>query len=336
MLISLDDFPPGHTSMPNERTFKFFGREFHFIEPLGVGVHYCIIIEWRGGRILLIWPMFSQELRIWDQIANNRMTDPEDLSAPTPYPTASPFMINNMVNGSFIVRKPPRTINCSSSEYYLLQDAAADASQAAMEAAAALENGTRGVEFATWFGATANKTVVIEKLRTVGNLLDSGRTHAVCHSKYCDRFNYAYIFPQDLSPPRHDIDFASKAGIVIHLVSMFESVYRSVGTEVHALGAADVLNLAKTNPALSVVNADTYQFFVEFTSQYSHISPETKLNILENNGKGAGSGATFIGKYCDASLDCTKDAKDAASFTVKGSSLKGAVGKDLEYFCPCH
>ena len=129
---------------------------------------------------------------------------------------------------------------------------------------------TATTRYTTWFGAlsTANWNTVkahFTNIRAVYN------TQPIVFDCGCTKKNtYAYVYPAQpykiylcgafWSAPATGTD--SKAGTLVHETSHFTVV---AGTQDYAYGQTLAKNLALTNPAQAVMNADSHEYFAENT-----------------------------------------------------------------------
>jgi len=160
------------------------------------------------------------------------------------------------------------TVSCSTSQASAITSAVSGAKTYASNSLSYLNAGTKGARYTTWFGvydATRYSTVKSH----YNNILSAYTNQAVSVNCACsDAGVYAYVYPTQpykiwvcpafWSAPATGTD--SKAGTLVHEMSHFNVV---AATDDWAYGQTNAKNLAKTNPAKAVDNADSHEYFAE-------------------------------------------------------------------------
>jgi len=148
------------------------------------------------------------------------------------------------------------TINTAYNNFVKMADAAVRVAQQVNTA-----------DYVTWFG-----TYDITRSTTVRNNLITITRNTIVNYK-CERNEpnvYAYVYPSDR---QHHIYFCgafwpiksiggydTKAGTILHELSHFDDL---AGTDDWSYGVTPCKNLARTNPARAIANADNYEYFGE-------------------------------------------------------------------------
>lgn len=167
---------------------------------------------------------------------------------------------------------------CSASQQTQVQEAHTRAGQLTAFAILALggtkeANRASSQRYTTWFGTytAARYSTVQNNFSKILGALDNETVtyHCDCSDNY-----YAYVYPnnpyhiylcQKFWPaPLDGTD--SKAGTIIHETSHF---YVVADTDDNAYGHAACKNLANSNPAQAVANADSHEYFAENTPPLS-------------------------------------------------------------------
>jgi len=123
--------------------------------------------------------------------------------------------------------------------------------------------------YVTWFGTCdANRLkTVATNYNNIRNRINSGY-RMTCNTG-CSSGVYAYVYPSDNTFTVYvcsgyinagNCNTDSKAGTIVHEISHFTPV---AGTSDHAYGQANCRNLASTNPARAIQNADNYEYMAE-------------------------------------------------------------------------
>jgi peptidyl-Lys metalloendopeptidase len=134
-----------------------------------------------------------------------------------------------------------------------------------------LNTGTVGPRYTTWFGAytSSRYNTVKQNFTSIDAAMDQsgGQVKINCG---CNQNYYAYVYPTRpyeifvcrafWTAPLTGTD--SKAGTLVHEMSHFNV---TAGTDDHVYGQAGAKNLAISNPAAAVDNADSHEYFAENT-----------------------------------------------------------------------
>jgi peptidyl-Lys metalloendopeptidase len=157
---------------------------------------------------------------------------------------------------------------CTTSEKTALKQAVSNAAQFSQKSEDWLAaNPSGGGAYATWFGTYSSSrfTRVSSAYSRITSELTSKAVTLDCTS---DEDYYAYVYPDDpyviylcnafWTAPATGTD--SKAGTLVHESSHFTV---NGGTDDHVYGQTAAKQLAKSNPADAVDNADNYEYFAE-------------------------------------------------------------------------
>jgi len=166
---------------------------------------------------------------------------------------------------------------CSAEEQAAVEDAidkgCEEAAAAAAAAAAAVTNGAGDENYAEWWGAfnagraatvSANWDAIRDALCPSGS---TKKMEYVCHGPDCTPGVYAYVFPGTEPNTIYLCDgfwgavtvgFDSRPGVLIHEMSHLKA-----GTDDHAYGTTACRDLASTDPATAIDNADNYEYYAE-------------------------------------------------------------------------
>jgi peptidyl-Lys metalloendopeptidase len=162
-------------------------------------------------------------------------------------------------------------VGCSTTQIDGAGKAVVEARKYAENAKGYLNAGTVGPRYTTWFGAytSSRYATVNQHFVNIDAAVDqsNGEIKINCG---CNQSYYAYVYPTRpyeifvcrafWSAPLTGTD--SKAGTLIHETSHFNVV---AGTDDHVYGQAGAKNLAITDPAAAVDNADNHEYFAENT-----------------------------------------------------------------------
>jgi len=159
---------------------------------------------------------------------------------------------------------------CTASQQSNLNSARSNASTYAANALAYLNAGTQGPRYTTWFGVfnSTRYSTVQSHFASISNAMDTAPVTFDCS---CKKKNvYAYVYSNQpytiylcgvfWTAPMTGTD--SKAGTLIHEMSHFTVV---AGTDDWVYGQSGAQNLAITDPAKAVDNADSHEYFAENT-----------------------------------------------------------------------
>ncbi len=170
--------------------------------------------------------------------------------------------------------------NCNKTQIAYATEAL-DGAEAIVVRAAALVGDTP--EYATWFGvySKANAEHVRRTLKSIGAALRSDQLKAVCPrigEEDCSVSTYANVWPDspyvvNLCPSffrmpsmigvvrtSSAFDSGTREGTIIHEVSHFEVVG---GTDDNCYGREVCSDMARTDIAAAIDNADSYQYYAE-------------------------------------------------------------------------
>lgn len=158
---------------------------------------------------------------------------------------------------------------CTTTQQTNLNAARSQASTYSTNSLAYLTAGTQGLRYTTWFGvfdATRYNTVKTH-FTAISNAMDTAPVTFNCG---CKKKYYAYVYPNQpytiylcsvfWTAPLTGTD--SKAGTLIHEISHF---YVVASTNDWVYGQAGAKNLAITDPAKAITNADNHEYFAENT-----------------------------------------------------------------------
>ncbi|KAK1230729.1 hypothetical protein PQX77_006179 [Marasmius sp. AFHP31] len=159
--------------------------------------------------------------------------------------------------------------SCSSSQQSALVTAASSATSYANSAASYLASHTSSTtRYVSWFGTydSGRHTTVLNHFNAIKGFPFSGSVTYDCSCT--DAGTYAYVNPGDpghiylcgafWNAPNTGTD--SRAGTLIHESSHFSSI---AGTDDVVYGQSGARNLARTNPANAIRNADSHEYFAE-------------------------------------------------------------------------
>jgi len=158
---------------------------------------------------------------------------------------------------------------CSTSRQSLLLTARNNAYTYSNTAYNYLNAGTTGSRYTTWFGVynASRYSTVRSHFSSIRTAMNNAAVKFNCT---CTDSAYAYVYPTQpytiylcnafWSAPATGTD--SKAGTLVHEMSHFNVV---AGTDDWAYGQSAAKNLARTNPARAVDNADSHEYFAENT-----------------------------------------------------------------------
>ncbi|KAF8710374.1 peptidyl-Lys metalloendopeptidase, partial [Rhizoctonia solani] len=164
-------------------------------------------------------------------------------------------------------------VGCNSDQQSLIATAAKSANEYVKEASSYLSGVNSGTNrYTTWFGAyTAERaSTVTSHFSSIGT--DATSVTFDCSTCTVDAF--AYVYADDSTrvylcrsfweAPNTGTD--SRAGAIVHELSHFTV---NGGTEDYAYGHNLAKNLAKSNPAQAIMNADSHEYFAENTPALS-------------------------------------------------------------------
>ena len=184
---------------------------------------------------------------------------------------------------------------CSTSRQTSLIDARNAASTYAMDAVAYFNGNRQGVRYTTWFGVydLSRYNTVASHFSAIRNAMDNA--DPMNFDCTCTESNiYAYVYRNEpytvylcgafWDAPMTGTD--SKAGTLIHEVSHFTVV---AGNQDHVYGQTGARNLAISNPAEAIENADSHEYFAE------NNPPLDPTFTISGNAGIAGATLTYTG-----------------------------------------
>jgi peptidyl-Lys metalloendopeptidase len=160
-------------------------------------------------------------------------------------------------------------VGCSTTRKNQIATARTSATSYASNSKNYLTAGTQGSRYTWWFGTynSSRYSTVRSHFTNIHNALSSQPFTFDCS---CTDSAYAYVYPNQpykiylcnafWSAPNTGTD--SKAGTIVHEVSHFTVMG---GTDDWAYGQGPAHNLALSNPARAVDNADSHEYFAENT-----------------------------------------------------------------------
>ncbi|MCD0257277.1 protease [Xanthomonas melonis] len=162
-------------------------------------------------------------------------------------------------------------LNCSTTRTNQAASAVTAARNYSQNARNYLNGGSTGARYTTWFGAynAARYSRVSSNFVNIDNALDQNNGQITINCD-CNDSAFAYVYanaPYEIyvcnafwSAATTGTD--SKAGTLVHEMSHFTVV---AGTQDRVYGQAGARNLARTNPAQAITNADSHEYFAENT-----------------------------------------------------------------------
>lgn len=158
---------------------------------------------------------------------------------------------------------------CTTSQQADITNAMSAALSMASDGDAYMARGTIGPRYTKWFGANDSSRVATIKAH-FASLKDAFATKPVTVDCGCKKTYYAYVYPTQpytiyvckafWSAPMTGTD--SKGGTLVHEMSHFNVV---AGTDDWVYGQSGAANLAITDPAKAIDNADSHEYFGENT-----------------------------------------------------------------------
>jgi peptidyl-Lys metalloendopeptidase len=158
---------------------------------------------------------------------------------------------------------------CSNAQQETIAGAVQAAQAMAHDADLYLQAKTLGARYTSWFGAldAARSSTVVRHFQAIGDAFASKPVTVDCG---CNESYYAYVYPNQpykihvckafWSAPMTGTD--SKGGTLVHEMSHFTVV---AGTDDLAYGQPAAAQLATSDPARAVNNADSHEYFGENT-----------------------------------------------------------------------
>lgn len=161
--------------------------------------------------------------------------------------------------------------SCSTTQIDTLGSAISSARSYSENGKGYLNAGNVGARYTTWFGAYTSQryTTARQHFAAIDIAMDQGNGEVTINCG-CNQSYYAYVYPTRpyeifvcrafWNAPLTGTD--SKAGTLIHEMSHFNAV---AGTDDVVYGQTGARNLAATNPAAALDNADNHEYFAENT-----------------------------------------------------------------------
>jgi peptidyl-Lys metalloendopeptidase len=158
---------------------------------------------------------------------------------------------------------------CTASQQSSLVTARTQASTYSADALSYLNTNKQGSRYTTWFGVytPTRYSTVRSHFGAISNAMDTAGVKFDCG---CKKKYYAYVYPTRpyviylcsvfWTAPLTGTD--SRGGTLIHEMSHFTVV---AGTDDYVYGQSGAKNLAITNPAQAIDNADNHEYFAENT-----------------------------------------------------------------------
>ncbi|KRC33733.1 MULTISPECIES: M35 family metallo-endopeptidase [unclassified Lysobacter] len=162
-------------------------------------------------------------------------------------------------------------VGCTSSRITTAGQAVNSARSYSENAKGYLNAGTVGARYTTWFGAytSSRYSTARQHFVSIDAAMDQNNGQITINCG-CNQNYYAYVYPNQpyqiyvcksfWTAPLTGTD--SKAGTLIHEMSHFNAV---AGTDDHVYGQSGAKNLAISNPANALDNADNHEYFAENT-----------------------------------------------------------------------
>jgi peptidyl-Lys metalloendopeptidase len=155
--------------------------------------------------------------------------------------------------------------NCNANERNQVLAADTTATNDCRRSYTCLSGNTCATSYNTWFGANtaARYQRTTQNFLAIRNNFNSGNYRIFCNGPLCGPNVYAYVFPTDRT---HVVYLCSvfwripseRAETLVHELSHFNDV---ASTRDFAYGQAACKNLARSNPANAIANADNLCFF---------------------------------------------------------------------------
>ena len=227
------------------------------------------------------------ETASWNLFAEDPLTRPETADSlksndvavwveGRPAPIRRPVPIIDAVTGSTTFNQ------CTAAEQSSLVSARAQASTYSNQSFSYLQSGIVNSLYTTWFGVydATRYAAVRTHFSAIRDAMD---TKTVLFDCTCSDNYYAYVYPNQpydiylcnafWSAPMTGTD--SKAGTLIHEMSHF---YVVASTEDWVYGQAGAKQLAISNPARAVTNADNHEYFAEDSTPISATATSTRTS----------------------------------------------------------
>jgi len=165
----------------------------------------------------------------------------------------------------------PTFFSCSSSQSSSIKSAISAAQNYASNAIQHLSSATSvTTRYTTWYGkySSQNWSQLKSNLGKVQNVLNNMAMSFDCSCPAAGPGTYAYVYPTqpykiylcDAFWSADTIGTDSKGGTLVHEIAHFKIV---AGTGDHGYGQTNAQNLARTDPAMALMNSDNLEYFVE-------------------------------------------------------------------------
>lgn len=215
------------------------------------------------------------------------------------------FILNIGLNEPVTLSQPLATSVCSDAEMDTINSALRSAGSIASTAIRSLRNAPANLRpqaqrYKEWFGAYAASrySTVTTHFDRISDALANRQIYVSCPD---DRPNvYAYVYPDKpytiyfcgafWRAPLNGTD--SKAGTFVHEMSHFNVV---AGTKDHVYGQNNARNLARSNPATAINNADSHEYFAENTPPLAMPAPASPPSSDDDDGDSSGCFVQSLG-----------------------------------------
>jgi hypothetical protein len=221
---------------------------------------------------------------------------------------------------------------CSQEEGRTATTAWSDATSLAVDAKNYFDAGKAGVRYSTWFGTydAARWTAVRSGVEKMHTALVSNVVTVNCSDPQCSPWSFGFNYPSEISPRRIVLCGAfwdapplgtdSRAGVVIHLLSTFTD---TVTAQSYVYGTSAAQQLAVTNPANAIKNADNYEYFFENTPAIDDPAPSTTATTSTSTTQVAetqGSASSSITASAPSSTATTEIVSTVTSNSITSST----------------
>jgi len=201
------------------------------------------------------------EFTLYNLISSEALELEVQTISAAPYWGAEPFLKTVTPNA-----------NCPTNNVTTIRTADTNAGTLASRVNGYLSNACSGGKYVTWMGAcdATRYSTVKSHFSAIASRQSSGY-RVDCAGSSCSANTYAYVYPTDStftvyvcgafwSANVATCVFDSKPGTIIHELSHFNAV---AGTSDIAYGTSACQNLAASNPAQAVRNADNHEYLAE-------------------------------------------------------------------------
>jgi peptidyl-Lys metalloendopeptidase len=232
----------------------------------------------RGGNYTI---SFGSKLEGARTATGRRIGDEAGRAASLGSAPISVFVDNSNPLNRLSARKPPSGgvtyqngvgyASCSATQITGAANAVAQARTYSENGKNYLNAGTAGPRYTTWFGAytSARFNTAKSHFASIDTAMDQANNSIIIDCS-CNQSYYAYVYPTQpyriyvcrafWSAPNAGTD--SRGGTLIHEMSHFNVV---AGTDDHVYGQTGAKNLAISDPASALDNADNHEYFAENT-----------------------------------------------------------------------